>query len=125
MKIHGLKVLTAALIFYAAGANAQGVVTLICSGSPGGPPAFQLEINFDRLTVNWPAPDTSAQVSDQQIVWQRARYESGGTVIVAARFTLNRITGVLTGDNYCLARDSSWCNAASSLSYCKPGKKMF
>ena len=125
MNKNSFNALAAALVLYASGVNAQGVVTLVCSSTPSGPPAFQIELNFGSSTVSYPAPNTPAQFSDQQVVWQRARHESGGTVITAARFTLNRITGVLTGQSYCLARDSSWCHEGDFLSYCKPGQKMF
>ena len=64
-------------------AHAQGVVTLVCSRTHDGPPQYQIEINFDRSTVNYPNPNTAAQISNNQIVWHRPRYESGrGEVMV-------------------------------------------
>lgn len=100
-------------------------ITLVCSNTPGGPPAFYFDVNFDQSTVSYPAPNTPAQISDQAIVWERPRYEDGsGTVIVAGRYVLDRTTGTLSSDNYCEPQDWEWCGAGS-LSYCQRGAKLF
>ncbi|MGQ0546672.1 MAG: hypothetical protein ACT4P3_15270 [Betaproteobacteria bacterium] len=120
-----MKAFAAALIACAAAtAQAQGTVTLVCSSSHDGPPQFQIEINFDRSTVSYPA-HSAARIEADRITWERPRQEGGGAVRVAARYNLNRMTGMLSGENLCLPRDSSWCNPGGSVSYCKRGTRQF
>jgi hypothetical protein len=122
-----MKALAGALLACAVGAaQAQNVVTLVCSSTHDGPPQYQIEIDYARSTVSYPNPNTAAQISENQISWQRPRYESRtGEVRVEGHYRLNRTTGVLSAENICLARDSSWCNPGGSVSYCKRAMRQF
>jgi hypothetical protein len=107
-------------------AQAQGVVTLVCSRTHDGPPASQIEIDYDRSTVLYGGGRFSARVSENQIVWEKQRQESGGATMVGYRATLNRTTGVLSTENLCLAKDMAWgCNPGGSLEYCKRATRQF
>jgi len=68
-------VVAAALICASAAAQAQGVVGLVCSSRPDGPPEFQIEIDFDRSMVRYLGPATPARISENEIVWERPRQE--------------------------------------------------
>ena len=109
----------------ASGAAGAQNVTLACSSSQNGPPQFQIEIDFSRSTVSYPRAGTPAKIENNRITWEQPRRESAGSVQVAARYDLNRVTGVLSGENLCLPRDFSWCNPGGSVSYCKPAARQF
>jgi hypothetical protein len=117
-------VLGVAALLISGAAGAQNV-TLVCSSTHDGPPQFQVEVNFARSTVSYPAANTAAKIEENRVTWETPRRESGGSVMVAARYTLNRVTGVLSGENLCLPRDYSWCNPGGSVSYCKPAARQF
>ncbi len=94
-----------------------------CSSTPGGEEGFRFRIDYGRSVVMWPgaAEETPAQISSESVVWERQRYEpGGGTVIVGARYVLDRMNGQLRTENYCLDRDWDWCSPSGGFSYCKP-----
>jgi len=111
------------VLVVASGARAKGIVTLVCSGTPDGPPSFQIQINFDQSTVNHKGAAHRARISDNQITWETPRFEARGEVRYAARYTLDRIAGTLHFQPQCLPRDS-FCGSGAT-DHCKPGRKLF
>ena len=118
-----LQVLGAALALCAQAASAQGIITLICSGTPNGAADYYLVINYDRALVSSSANPTaySARISLSQIEWESTREElPNGEVRFAARHTLDRATGTLRTQLQCLPHASSFCGP-ESIDYCRPG----
>ena len=113
-------------VMSATAASAQPSQILVCSNQPGGTPALQIDLDYGGSRVFFNGQWATASFSDREITWSRPRYEpGGGTVIVAARYRLDRVSGVLTSDHYCLARDQDWCMPSGSPYYCAPGQKRF
>ena len=96
---------------------------LSCSSTPDGTETFRFKIDYSRSIVIWPqygAPEeTSAQITNETVIWERPRYEPGdGTIIFGARYVLDRYNGQLRADTYCLDRDWDICSPGYA-SYCR------
>ena len=97
---------------------------LSCSQAPDGQEAFRFKIDYDRSVIMWSqygAPDeTPAQISNEKVIWERPRYEPGdGTILLGARYMLDRYNGQLNIEYYCLDRDWEMCSPGN-VNYCKP-----
>jgi hypothetical protein len=106
-------------------AQAQGVVSLVCSRTHDGPPSTQIEIDYDRSTVLYGGIRFPARITDNEITWEKQREERDGSTLVGYRAKLNRTTGVFSAESLCLPRDFSWCNPGGTVEYCKRGARQF
>jgi hypothetical protein len=105
-------------------AYAQNVI-LVCAFAPDGPPAIQIDLDFSRSTVNYPAMNTPAQIAERQITWQVPRYEDRGEVRPAMTYRLDRVTGVLAGHPDCMPSDYPRCALGGPTFYCKAAERKF
>ena len=97
---------------------------LSCSQTADGQESFRFRIDYDRSVIVWSqygAPnETPAQISNEKVIWERPRYEPGdGTIMLGARYMLDRYNGQLNIEYYCLDRDWETCSPGN-VNYCKP-----